>query len=165
MASLKPQPLAFSQRSLWAASGQSLSILGTRMGQSVGSLWSNFTSGVASSLLNRSLGLSAEDSHQSLAPGGNQRGYPMGINTLSPARPKMHLGAPRIISQPLLTPISRHFYDGFQRSRNVHRKDHARSSEAEPDMDAEDQERKLKFEDAKVRSLNSNGRVDYSIQE
>ncbi|KAJ5674871.1 uncharacterized protein N7477_004805 [Penicillium maclennaniae] len=146
MASLKPQPLPSVKRSLWAASGQSLSILGTRMGQSVGSLWTNFTSGVASSLLNRSLGLNAEDVPSSGSPQDSHRDSEDQL--------------PILIDSDIET-----LYDGFQRSRNVHRKDRARSSEAEPDMEAEDQERKLKFEDAKVRSLNSNGRVDYSIQE
>jgi hypothetical protein len=163
MASLKPQPLPSVKKSLWTASGQSLSILGTRMGQSVGSLWSNFTSGVASSLLNRSLGLNAEDVPS--MPGSE------GTNA-SNGHKRTQSGSPQDASQDsedhfptLIDPDIETLYDGFQRSRNVRKKDHARSSESEPDMDAEDQERKLKFEDAKVRSLNSNGRVDYSIQE
>ncbi|KAE8379540.1 DDHD domain-containing protein, partial [Aspergillus bertholletiae] len=48
MSSLRPQPLPSVKKSLWAASGQSLSIIGNRVGQSVGSLWTNFTTGVAS---------------------------------------------------------------------------------------------------------------------
>ncbi|CAP91618.1 Pc13g05490 [Penicillium rubens Wisconsin 54-1255] len=103
MATLKPQPLPSVKKSLWTTSGQSLSILGSRMGQSVGSLWTNFTTGVASSLLNRSLGLNGDEA-------------------MSAART------------------------------------------SDPDADT-NQDRRLKFEDAKVRALNANGRVDYSIQE
>ncbi|KAJ5310498.1 uncharacterized protein N7443_002959 [Penicillium atrosanguineum] len=163
MASLKPQPLPSVKRSLWAASGQSLSILGTRMGQSVGSLWSNFTSGVASSLLNRSLGLNAEE-----VPSVPERKPTDASNGHKRTQSGSLQDAPRDSEDHfpiLIDPDIETLYDGFQRNRNVHRKDHARSSEAEPDMDAEDQERKMKFEDAKVRSLNSNGRVDYNIQE
>lgn len=135
------------------------------MGQSVGSLWTNFTSGVASSLLNRSLGLNAEDVQSVPGPGGKPTGVANGYKHTQSGSPQdasrdSEDHFPTLIDTDIET-----LYDGFQRSRNVHRKDHARSPEAEPDMDAEDQERKLKFEDAKVRSLNSNGRVDYSIQE
>jgi hypothetical protein len=163
MASLKPQPLPSVKKSLWTASGQSLSILGTRMGQSVGSLWSNFTSGVASSLLNRSLGLT--DEAASAGPGEKP-------TNASPGHKRTQSGSHQDTSQDsedhfptLIDPDIETLYDGFQRNRSAHRKDHARLSEAESDLDTEDQERKLKFEDAKVRSLNSNGRVDYSIQE
>ncbi|KAJ5218299.1 uncharacterized protein N7498_000398 [Penicillium cinerascens] len=165
MASLKPQPLPSVKKSLWTASGQSLSILGTRMGQSVNSLWSNFTSGVASSLLNRSLGLNAEGAPYGTGPGGKP-------TDASPGHKRTQSGPPQDASQDsedhvptLIDPDIETLYDGFQRSRSIDRKDHARSSETEPELDAEDRERKLKFEDAKVRSLNSNGRVDYSIQE
>ena len=165
MASLKPQPLPSVKKSLWTASGQSLSILGTRMGQSVNSLWSNFTSGVASSLLNRSLGLNAEGAPYGTGPGGKP-------TDASPGHKRTQSGPPQDASQDsedhfptLIDSDIETLYDGFQRSRSIDRKDHARSSETEPELDAEDRERKLKFEDAKVRSLNSNGRVDYSIQE
>lgn len=168
MASLKPQPLPSVKKSLWTTSGQSLSILGTRMGQSVGSLWSNFTSGVASSLLNRSLGLSAEEastprSTGSIRPSDDSAGHERtqsgtSQHTSSHDSDDHH---ETLIDHDLET-----LYDGFQKSRTTHKKDPTRSSgQTEPGLDSEDQERKLKFEDAKVRALNSNGRVDYSIQE
>jgi hypothetical protein len=168
MASLKPQPLPFVKKSLWTTSGQSLSILGSRMGQSVGSLWSNFTSGVASSLLNRSLGLNAEDvsASRSTASGkptdnpAEHKRTQSGTSLHTPSHDSDDHGE-TLIDHDLET-----LYDGFQKSRTTHKKDPARSSgEAASDLDSEEQERKLKFEDAKVRSLNSNGRVDYSIQE
>ncbi|EPS29104.1 hypothetical protein PDE_04053 [Penicillium oxalicum 114-2] len=169
IASLKPQPLPSVKKSLWAASGQSLSILGSRMGQSVGSLWSNFTSGVASSLLNRSLGLSAEDpsvsrSASSSRPAAdNATGLPRTQSGTSSHASSHGSGdhGETLIDHDLET-----LYDGFQKSRTSQKKDQARPAGGKAaDFDAEDQERKMKFEDAKVRALNSNGRVDYSIQE
>lgn len=157
MAGLKPQPLPSVKKSLWTTSGQSLSILRDRMGQSVGSLWTNFTTGVASSLLNRSLGLNADETLSSTSkPADGQLGH-----TRTPSRPAQdsedHMHT--LIDSDLET-----LYDGFQKSRDAHRRE-ARSSGAEQELESDDQERKLKFEDAKVRALNSNGRVDYSVQE
>lgn len=165
MASLKPQPLPSVKKSLWTASGQSLSILGTRMGQSVGSLWSNFTSGVASSLLNRSLGLHAEE-----VPSNVSTGKAMSEAT---GHRRTQSGAPPDAShdsedhfQTLIDSDLETLYDGFQKSRSVSRKDNTGSSVGmESELETEDQERRLRFEDAKVRALNTNGRVDYSIQE
>jgi hypothetical protein len=160
MATLKPQPLPSVKKSLWTTSGQSLSILGTRMGQSVGSLWTNFASGVASSLLNRSLGLNGDDpsaggaigkqsddkSHKRTQSGSVQHG---------PHESDDHY-------QTLIESDLETLYDGFQKSRSDRK---SQASSTDPDTDPEDQERKLKFEDAKVRALNANGRVDYSVQE
>ncbi|KAJ5888816.1 hypothetical protein N7495_008857 [Penicillium taxi] len=153
MASLKPQPLPSVKKSLWTTSGQSLSILRDRMGQSVGSMWSNFTSGVASSLLNRSLGLNSEDvSSGKLADGGTGHKGPQAENPDSDEQ--FHT---------LIDPDIETLYDGFQRRRSLKRDQ--RLGEADPVLDSEDQARKMRLEDAKVRALNSNGRVDYSIQE
>ncbi|KAJ5898605.1 hypothetical protein N7504_008893 [Penicillium tannophilum] len=159
LASLKPQPLPSVKRSLWTASGQSLSILKDRMGQSVGSLWSNFTSGVASSLLNRHLGLNADEVPAGRSPGSQ------------PGHKRTQSGTPQDSSmdseeqfQTLIDPDLETLYDGFQKRRSTQKKDSTRTS-GEDDTYHDEQERKMKFEDAKVRSLNSNGRIDYSIQE
>ncbi|KAF7712881.1 DDHD domain-containing protein [Penicillium ucsense] len=168
MASLKPQPLPSVKKSIWATSGQSLSILGSRMGQSVGSLWSNFTSGVASSLLNRSLGLSAEES----TPRGVSSSRPAADGVTGPTRSQSSLSQHTSShgsddhNETLIEHNLETLYDGFQKSRTQQKKDPARPAGGKAnDVNAEDQERKMKFEDAKVRALNSNGRVDYSIQE
>ena len=162
MASLKPQPLPSVKKSLWTTSGQSLSILRDRMGQSVGSLWNNFTSGVASSLLNRSLGLNAEEppvaSGKLSEPAGHKR-HQSGSSQTAAQESEEH-------PQPLIDPDIETLYDGFQKRRTNYRKDQAHSSdEVKAGLESDDQERKVRFEDAKVRALNSNGRVDYSIQE
>ncbi|KAJ5630554.1 uncharacterized protein N7484_010654 [Penicillium longicatenatum] len=155
MASLKPQPLPSVKKSLWTASGQSLSILKDRMGQSVGSLWSNFTSGVASSLLNRHLGLNADEVPAAGKSPGSQPGHKH-TQSGTPQDPEDQF-------QTLIDPDLETLYDGFQKRRNT-QKDSTRAGEID-DINPDEQERKMKFEDAKVRSLNSNGRIDYSVQE
>ncbi|KAJ5170659.1 uncharacterized protein N7500_003442 [Penicillium coprophilum] len=158
MATLKPQPLPSVKKSLWTTSGQSLSILGSRMGQSVGSLWTNFTTGVASSLLNRSLGLNGDDSLSAARDSGKPRDESTHRRSQSGSTQHGSEG-PDDHYQTLIESDLETLYDGFQKSRSVH---HGES----PDPDADtNQDRKLKFEDAKVRALNANGRVDYSIQE
>ncbi|CAG8288071.1 unnamed protein product [Penicillium olsonii] len=156
MASLKPQPLPSVKKSLWTTSGQSLSILGSRMGQSVGSMWTNFTTGVASSLLNRSLGLTSDDAPTSHAT-GKGAGDSTHKRTLSGST--QHGSEADDHHQTLIESDLETLYDGFQKSRS---NNHGESPDPEADTD---QERKLKFEDAKVRAMNANGRVDYSIQE
>ncbi|KAB8232358.1 DDHD domain-containing protein [Aspergillus alliaceus] len=161
MSSLRPQSLPSVKRSLWAASGQSLSIIGSRVGQSVGSLWSNFTSGVASSLLNRSLGLNSEDIP--LQSSSNSATQPQ--PSLTTDVESMHIldnRHPTLIDSDLET-----LYEGFPKAKDGRTKD---VSVTASDDTAEYQEnearmKRLRIEDAKVRCLNSNGRVDYSIQE
>ncbi|CAI7601195.1 unnamed protein product [Penicillium crustosum] len=158
MATLKPQPLPSVKKSLWTTSGQSLSILGSRMGQSVGSLWTNFTTGVASSLLNRSLGLNGDDALSATRSSGKPGDESTHRRSQSGSVQHGSDGSDDHY-QTLIESDLETLYDGFQKSRSVH---HGES----PDPDADtNQDRRLKFEDAKVRALNSNGRVDYSIQE
>ncbi|CAG8259790.1 unnamed protein product [Penicillium salamii] len=156
MASLKPQPLPSVKKSLWTTSGQSLSILGSRMGQSVGSMWTNFTTGVASSLLNRSLGLTSEEASASQATG---KGAGDSVHKRTQSGSTQHGSEADDHHQTLIEPDLETLYDGSQKSRD---NNHGESPDPEADPD---QERKLRFEDAKVRSMNTNGRVDYSIQE
>ncbi|KAJ5286917.1 hypothetical protein N7478_002603 [Penicillium angulare] len=162
MASLKPQPLPSVKKNLWTTSGQSLSILRDRMGQSVGSLWSNFTSGVASSLLNRHLGLNSDEGSAHEKPSDGSLGHKRtqsGSVQHSSHESEDHF-------QTLIDSDLETLYDGFQKSRRMHRDSSTKSpDENESEFDSEEHERKMKFEDAKVRSLNSNGRVDYSVQE
>ncbi|KAJ5668812.1 hypothetical protein N7462_009882 [Penicillium macrosclerotiorum] len=164
MASLKPQPLPSVKKSLWTTSGQSLSVLGTRMGQSVGSLWSNFTSGVASSLLNRSLGLSIDEPSSATGVGNKSAHAATGHERTQSASGSAQDETPGENDRchTLIDPDIETLYDGFQKNRHSHRKG---LGETESDLDADDHERRVKFEDAKVRALNFNGRVDYSIQE
>ncbi|KAL4923208.1 DDHD family phospholipase [Aspergillus undulatus] len=160
MSSLKPQPLPSVKRSIWTASGQSLSLIGSRVGQSVGSLWTNFTSGVASSLLNRSLGISTEESPSQQRSGTSPQAQPQPLKSSKAG----DLGdrSPTLIDSDIET-----LYEGFQKAKLKCEKS---SIDPKGKGDFESQEsdrglRKLKLEEEKVRLLNSNGRVDYSIQE
>jgi hypothetical protein len=192
MSSLKPQPLPYTKRGIFStATGQGLTGIGARVGQSVSGLWSSFSSGIASSLLNRSLGFTAEDAGKLGGPAGSsQSRAPLslgaGTNLVGGAVPtapasntkidkvagdttdKLVSDAqkadeagerpPTLIDAELET-----LYAGYQRKSAQSDIDHemAASERAE----AEERGRKLKKEEAKVRALNSNGRVDYSIQE
>ncbi|KAI5293478.1 hypothetical protein KEM52_005496, partial [Ascosphaera acerosa] len=180
MASLKPQPLPFIKRTIWSTPGQSLTTFSAKVGQSVGSLWSNFTSGVASSLLNRSLGISDEGSANassqaktsrsgSPAPGSTgQATTGGGTSTPRGEDPGADIAGDDYSMQKIPTLLDTNIetlYDGFQKSRMESMKKPSDYESAEKWMEAETQARRLRSEDAKVRALNSNGRVDYSIQE
>lgn len=134
------------------------------MGQSVGSLWSNFTSGVASSLLNRSLGLSSEEMPSNA--GAQSQSSP----ATDPSKTNIdtnfshgYANPPRTLIEPDLETL----YDGFQKARSSRSESSQTSTgdDATCHSDLEERARKLKVEDAKVRALNTNGRVDYSVQE
>jgi len=196
MSSLKPQPLPYTKRGIFGApAGQGLTGIGARVGQSVSGLWSSFSSGIASSLLNRSLGISAEDAGKlghptpaqqarmplSLGAGTNVSGGVIPSQSL-PTMVAEVLGEdkkrklaqdavttgedgehpPTLIDSEIET-----LYSGFQKRRKSHQsdadlRDLGESSEWQS---LEGQAKRLRREEGKVRALNSNGRVDYSIQE
>lgn len=177
MATLKPQPLPSVKKSIWTASGQSLSNISTRVGQSVGSLWTNFTSGVASSLLNRSLGLSTEDTPSQASSSSSNVSHSQHTKVAATSEPpsdkrdppsskeinsrKDEDNVPTLIDTELET-----LFDGFRKKRIGQKRGASGASENTLEwLEAEDRTRKLKNEEAKVRALNSNGRVDYSVQE
>lgn len=199
MAGLKPQPLPYTKKGLFGAPvGQGLTGIGARVGQSVSGFWSSISGGIASSLLNRSLGISSDEAAKlaeqqqksrpplSIAAGTNITAggvvSPPG-NPESTARPGNELqrkltengiaiepgedGAhpPTLIDNELET-----LYSGFQKSRLTSQ--HSTSSnpldesnDAVSYGDVDEQGRRLRREEQKIRALNENGRVDYSIQE
>ncbi|KAM7199403.1 phospholipase DDHD2 [Naviculisporaceae sp. PSN 640] len=63
MSTLKPQVLPYTKKSIFGAVAgpQGLTGIGAKVGQSVSGLWSSFSAGIASTLLNQSLGLRKED--------------------------------------------------------------------------------------------------------
>lgn len=169
MSTLKPQPLPSIKKSLWTASGQSLSNIGSRVGQSVGSLWSNFTSGVASSLLNRSLGLNSDELPASASNDVDQSRQAR--SSAGDSNPDANAGfLHEYRSQPrtLIETDLETLYDGFEKSRGNRKEASSQSSAVDETAGypgAQERARQLKLEDAKVRALNANGRVDYSVQE
>lgn len=194
MASLKPQPLPYTKRGIFGSQvGQGLTGIGARVGQSVSGLWSSFSSGIASSLLNRSLGFTAEDASKLGGPSGSGQsrtplslgaGTNLGAGTIPtapaavkidrinsadinepvteeprPGEPGQH--PPTLIDSELQT-----LFSGFQNRRKSAQAEDAQELHEDSEFaEAEERGRKLRKEEAKVRALNLNGRVDYSIQE
>jgi len=172
MASMKPQPLPYTKKGLFGVQGQGFSNIGARVGQSVSGLWSNITSGVASSLLNRSLGLTGEgqlSSSQSISVPQIQNkpnpsagaGTNISAGGVISGQEQNQEHPPTLIDTEIET-----LHAGFEKRRKSHQSDEARDlGESSAWMEAEDRSKRLRREEAKVRALNSNGRVDFSVQE
>ncbi|KAL2071364.1 hypothetical protein VTL71DRAFT_12599 [Oculimacula yallundae] len=191
MSSLKPQLLPYTKKTISA----SVSGIGAKVGQSVSGLWSSLSSGIASSLLNRSLGLTSDDVARMEAPspqrsasnslgagtnisaGGvishdiptvptlqrestNEKKKALAKETAAKDREGTGANAPTLIDDEIET-----LYAGFQKRRESNSAADDANKEKEDFSEAEARGRKLRREEAKVRALNSNGRVDYSIQE
>lgn len=194
MSSLKPQPLPYTKRGIFStATGQGLTGIGARVGQGVSGLWSSFSSGIASSLLNRSLGFTAEDAGKLGGPAGtNQSRTPLSLGAgtnvaggIVPTAPASNTkidkvdgdATDKLVSEAqradeagerpptLIDAELETLYAGFQNTRKSAQSDVDHDMAESERAEAEERGRKLKKEEAKVRALNSNGRVDYSIQE
>ena len=176
MSSLKPQPLPYTKRGIFGNTGQGITGIGTRVGQSVSGFLSSITTGVASNLLNRSLGLTPEAQSAATAqiqqaptklpnssstpdsnstnPGPEQQQHP---------QPEHNEHPPTLIDSEIET-----LYSGFQK-QHLHTptdEDSSRTFGTSVEMvEADARSRRLRREEAKVRALNGNGRVDFSIQE
>ncbi len=204
MAQLKPQALPYTKKGLFGAPG--IGNISQRVGQQVMSSWYTLTSGVASTLINRSLGITGEEqalpqdkakSSTLLTKSSTLLTKPSAIlakpaNILTQAKlgasssaSNGDIQAPLVIadgkkqqaiadaakvSDPDHVPVLidteiETLYAGFQKRR----RSHASTASDEPsgleyEMEQE-RAKKLKREEAKVKALNSNGRVDYHIQE
>ena len=174
MSSLKPQALPYIKKGIFGAPGAGITGIGARVGQSVSGLWTNFTSGMASSLLNRSLGLTGDGqltASQSIsgpqvlrapASSGAPSNVPATTATVSESGSK---GADNVIDEHPPTLIDGEIetlYAGFQKRRKSQQSDDGRDPEW---AEADERARRLRREEDKVRALNANGRVDFSIQE
>lgn len=191
MSSMKPQPLPYTKRGIFGTNaGQGLTGIGTKVGQSVSGLWSSLSSGIATSLLNRSLGLTSEDvarmdAPQPARPRRSSHSEGTRTNVSAGGAAEDLLSLPRELSSdkqrqladdtaaadrdgtaPSATTLMdgeiETLYAGFQRTREGHQKD---SVPQQDWAEVEEKSKKLKREEAKVRALNRNGRVDFSIQE
>ena len=192
MAQLKPQPLPYTKKGLFAAPG--LSNISARVTQQLTSSWFNLTSGAASMLINRSLGITGEEqalpmdkskaaAAASIAPSTGTATNPT-TTTVAPhhtmpisdgqkqqaladqaARSSDPTNRPTLIDAELET-----LYSGFQKRR---KESHQSTNSDDPSPGGggleyeleQEKARKFKREEAKVLALNSNGRVDYHIQE
>lgn len=121
MTTLKPQALPYTKKGLFGAvAPQGLTGIGAKVGQSVSGLWSSLSAGIASNLLNRSLGLTSEDvakinaSHQQqqqqqqqghvLSPGA---GTNISAGVISAADNPATPGSPATAAQAALTDAER----------------------------------------------------------
>ena len=203
MSSLKPQPLPYTKKGIFGAPG--LTDIGNRVSRGMTGLWSSFSSGIASSILNRSLGLTNEESNAqaslqpassaitdpgppeaplsmgagtNIAGGGvvsqqqqqqiqqtlkihevNDKKRRLANDTLTAEGAGKH--PPTLIDAEIET-----LYAGFQKRRKSQQSDGGRDLGESPEWyEAEERGKRLRKEEAKVRALNSNGRVDFSIQE
>ena len=181
MAQLKPQALPYTKKGLFGAPG--IGNISQRVSQQVMSSWYNLTSGVASNLINRSLGITGQEQalpqdrakpaaiQTQMQPGANPSdtsGDPGGL--ISDGKKQQEVADAVKASDPNRVPTLidteiETLYAGFQKRR----RSHTSTASAEPsgleyEMEQE-KAKKLRREEAKVKALNSNGRVDYHIQE
>ncbi|KZZ94317.1 DDHD domain-containing protein [Moelleriella libera RCEF 2490] len=182
MASLKPQALPYTKRGIFGnVTPQGLTGIGAKVGQSVSDLWSSLSAGIASNLLNRSLGitneevarLTSEEQQVSLA----DKGTSLGVEALSNQKVaeqaearKRRLAANAARGHRVhdngnsVTLID----DELETLFSTFQKRHDSVDVTDEVMQLNDESRKarkLRIEEAKVRALNRNGRVDYNIQE
>jgi hypothetical protein len=212
MTTLKPQALPYTKKGLFGSvAPQGLTGIGAKVGQSVSGLWSSLSAGIASNLLNRSLGLTNEDvakitasqqkqqqqqqqlqqQQHALSPGA---GTNIGAGVISDAKRlsdversektaermrKLATGAANGNEATLIDDELETLFSRFQKSRAelaAKEKENDKDKEKEKDKDSlslsrqkwVEEERKaqrLRREEAKIRALNRNGRVDYCIQE
>lgn len=168
MASLKPQALPYTKKSIFGAvTPQGLTGIGAMVGQSVSGLWSSLSAGIASNLLNRSLGLTSDEVARLTAgegpgqPGGE--GTPGGDADGKTDKRKQQLAASTTAGQQnvLIDDEMETLFSTFEKSRASMSPGGAAAKLGEDGRRA----RRLRAEEGKVRALNRNGRVDYSIQE
>ncbi|KAI2624901.1 DDHD domain-containing protein [Hypoxylon sp. NC1633] len=208
MSSLKPQVLPYTKKGIFdAVAPQGLSGLGVKVGQSVSGLWSSFSAGIASSLLNRSLGLTNEDvanfnaanasansnnnnaQAQKLPPGAGTNIVSGGVISDTNAQSEKTDARKKALARhnsslaggsnssgnsrrgaTLIDDDLETLYAHFQKKRvEDHKNSASRAEEGQElgDLWAAEElkAQKLAREETKVRALNQNGRVDYSIQE
>ncbi|RVD88720.1 uncharacterized protein DFL_002895 [Arthrobotrys flagrans] len=149
MSEIKPQNLPYTKKTLL---GNQLAGL-SGIGQSITSLWSNFSAGVASSILNRSLGFTGEHA----VSGKRKSADSLDIETWYDEGEEME-HRPTLIDGELET-----LYAGFQKSRDG--KDEGEGAKTEAERRTEEKAKRLKTEERKVRALNRTGRIDFAVQE
>jgi len=142
MAQLKPQPLPYTKRGLFSSNGQivgGISGIGQSVTRGVATMWSSVYSGIASSILNRSLGITEPITSTSTSGGDKNTG----MHQMEGKHP------PTMLDAEIET-----LYAGFQKQRK---------SGVLSDGDVD--ESRVRSEEDKVRALNSTGRIDFAIQE
>ena len=193
MATLKPQPLPYTKRGIFGAPmGQGFTGIGARVSQSVSSMWSSMASSLLTRGLGYT---GNEPAQMSNAQGTAKTSglLPVKANNtaaITPTAPLPAAGteiaemnyhnqdktaneADRQVRHPptLIDAELETLYAGFQQRRKSVQSDSenrdlgAGAVGSAEWHEAEERAKRLKREEEKVRRLNSNGRVDYAIQE
>lgn len=193
MSSLKPQPLPYTKRGIFGAPmGQGLTGIGARVSQSVSGLWSSVASSLLTRGLGYSGDagtgnpLAVKDGKAEVGKGTTAAGDASSSSSAAQAKAPTTTAAqdPSAIAAQALTATrdsgqqhhrqqQQHpptlidaeietLYSGFQKS---HTPTSDPGSTGIDWREAEERGKRLRREEVKVRRLNSNGRVDYAIQE
>ncbi len=165
MKSLKPQPLPYTKKGIFGSvAPQGLTNIGAKVGQSVSGLWSSLSAGIASNLLNRSLGLTQEDvarleqqSHGIEMTGGGGSKAPEIVNPVDGEVETLFAHFEKTRADLAKKEASNAAGDGADGDSKADKAAARRREEARV--------QRMRREEAKVRALNRNGRIDYSIQE
>lgn len=190
MSTLKPQMLPYTKKGIFGSvAPQGLTGIGAKVGQSVSGLWSSLSAGIANTMLNRSLGLTQEDvanitasaspQHTPSPAAGTNISTSTGVISDSSHlsrqadERKKQLAEKRKGSSgngrngndmTLIDDDLETLYSQFQKKR-VDLNQEEGDTIKDKWVDEEKKASKLRREELKVRALNRNGRVDYSIQE
>ncbi|KAK9473691.1 DDHD domain-containing protein [Dipodascopsis tothii] len=156
MADLKPQPIPYTKRGRLGTQLAGLTGLGHRVAQGASSMWSSVASGLATSLLTRSLGYDGDAGPSSPAienaptiPAVAVPGVPTPLASplaMSPADVGLAFDPKR------RDDTAETLYSGFRRQSGKLNRNAA-------------EEAKLQAEEERVRALNYTGRLDFAIQE
>lgn len=190
MSTLKPQMLPYTKKGIFGSvAPQGLTGIGAKVGQSVSGLWSSLSAGLANTMLNRSLGLTQEDvanitasasPHHTPSPAaGTNISTSTGVisdssqlsqqaderkRQLAEKRKGMGGNGRNCNDMTLIDDDLETLYSRFQKKRVDLNKEEDDTLK-DKWVDEEKKASKLRREELKVRALNRNGRVDYSIQE
>ncbi|KAF4120994.1 DDHD protein [Geosmithia morbida] len=184
MTTLKPQSLPYTKRGIFDAANQGLTGIGAKVGQSVSGLWSSLSAGIASNMLNRSLGLSNEEvarmtdqahsgsqrrelGHGMTSSSGEVIGVESRLGEKTDERKRQLAATSGGLSstsgndQTLIDEELETLFSQFQKRREDPSKEDGGHGLDEEMRKA----RRMRNEESKVRALNRNGRIDYTIQE
>ena len=184
MSALKPKPLPYTKKGLFdAPMGQGLTGIGLRVGQSFSGLWTSFSSGLAASLINRSVGMPVDNriretpkpdskSPQTMptAIGSDMNAAENSANLQSSDQGFLPFDRSKSSAEGLANDVAMTtnnqddtLFANFQAFLKDHQKsrvEEMKKSQLSPEVRA-----KMQAEEAKIKALNKNGRLDYSIQE
>jgi hypothetical protein len=185
MTSLKPQALPYTKKGIFGAvAPQGLSGIGVKVGQSVSGLWSSFSAGIANNLLNRSLGFTSEEvakmtadtqtAQRGSTPGAGTNISSGGVISEAPMFPEglVERKSRPVDSSNLAASISRNdpalIDDNLETLYSTFQKKRVEATSEDKLVQAKNEDgkaRRMRMEEVKIRALNRNGRVDFSIQE